>query len=156
MTRHAHAPRVADARLGKRVMRYLVGTVSMKLCMTPIISWHHAFTGAEYAGQDYDRKSISAETVRLDGLHVNWYCTKQTTVSLDNGIGICCLRSRCSRTYLMSRSLGRSRLHHDTACRETWKIKPPSHHRYTITPEALTKHSKYIDIKNQILKDLNY
>jgi hypothetical protein len=31
MTRRTHAPRLADLRLGKRVLRYLLGTATMKL-----------------------------------------------------------------------------------------------------------------------------
>jgi hypothetical protein len=85
MTRRTHAPLVADACLGKRVWRYLAGTASMKLRMTK--STHHtlalsAFTDADYAGQDSDRKSISAATIHLIDLLVNWYCTKQNNVSI--------------------------------------------------------------------------
>jgi hypothetical protein len=67
MTRRTHAPRVADIRLAKRTLRYMTGAESMKLCMTQ--STHYAltlsaFTDADYAGQDSDRKSISAATAQ--------------------------------------------------------------------------------------------
>ncbi len=52
---------------GERVLCYQAGTLFMKLCITQ--STHHALTlsactDAEYAGQDSDRKSISAAAVQ--------------------------------------------------------------------------------------------
>jgi hypothetical protein len=36
LTRHTHAPRLADLHLGKRVLRYLIGTAAMKLHVTSL------------------------------------------------------------------------------------------------------------------------
>jgi hypothetical protein len=63
----------------------LIGTASAKLYLKQ--NTHHeltlcANTDADYAAQESDRKSISAATVHLNGLLVNWYCTKQNNVSL--------------------------------------------------------------------------
>jgi hypothetical protein len=84
MTRRTHAPRLADMRLGPRVLRYLLATVNWKLYAknnaqgTLALS---AFTDADFAAQS-DRKSISASTVHLNGLLIHWCCTKQSSVSL--------------------------------------------------------------------------
>jgi hypothetical protein len=85
MTRRTHAPRAADLRLGKRVLRYLLGTATMKLHVKQDGSdalGLSAFTDADFASQESDRKSISATTIHLNGILIHWYCTKQNSVSL--------------------------------------------------------------------------
>jgi hypothetical protein len=46
------------------------------------MNWLGVYTDADYAARESYRKSISAATVHLNGLLVNWYCTKQINVSL--------------------------------------------------------------------------
>jgi hypothetical protein len=80
-----HAPRVAGRRKGKRVLRYLLGTVCMKLHMTRGVLGVLAliaYTDADFAAQQSERKTVSAATVHLNGLLINWYCANQSSVSL--------------------------------------------------------------------------
>jgi hypothetical protein len=85
MTRRTHAPCVGDMRLGKRVLRYLLGTATAKLHVHQAPSDSlalSAFTDADFAAKESDRKSISAVTVHLNGMLIHWYCAKQNNVSL--------------------------------------------------------------------------
>jgi hypothetical protein len=76
MTRRTHAPRVAFVRLGKRVLRYLVGTPSMKIHTKRTMEYAlvlSAYAAADYGGQGTDRKSISAAAIHPNGLIVITY-----------------------------------------------------------------------------------
>ena len=86
MTRQTHAPRICDWKLGKRVLRYLNGTSTLKLHMKNENSGNcfkfTAYSDADFAADREDRKSISAVLVFLNGILVTWIVSKQANVSL--------------------------------------------------------------------------
>jgi hypothetical protein len=157
MTRRTHAPRVADMRLGKRVLRYLIGTVSAKLHMKQ--STHGeltlcAYTDADFAAQESDRKSISAATVHLNGLLVNWYCTKQSNVSLSTMESEFVASARGVQDLL-----GCYELLQEVGCMTEQPMKLYMDNQAAIAQiqsEASSQRSKHIDIKYKFLKDLYY
>jgi hypothetical protein len=108
ITRRTHAPWVADLRLGKRVLRYLLGTATMTLYArqdardTLSLS---AYTDADFAAWHSDRKSISAATVHLNGILVHWYCTNQNSVSLSTMKSEFVAAARCIQELLGSHEL---------------------------------------------------
>ena len=157
MTRRTHAPRVADMRLGKRVLRYLVGTVSAKL-YSKVNTQHglilSTYTDADYAARESDRKSISAATVHLNGLLVNWYCTKQDNVSLSTMESEFVASARGVQDLL-----GCYELLQEVGCTVTQPMPLYVDNQAAIAQiqsEASSQRSKHIDIKYKFLKDLYY
>jgi hypothetical protein len=85
LTRRTHAPRAADLRVGKRILRYLHGTATMKLHVKQDVNnalTLSAYTDTDFATQGSDRQSINAAAIHLNGILIHWYCTKQNRVSL--------------------------------------------------------------------------
>jgi hypothetical protein len=157
MTRRTHAPRVSDMRLGKRVLRYLLGTTTMKLRVKH--SAHDTlalsgYTDADFAARGSDRKSISAATIYLNGMLIHWYCTKQDNVSLST-----------MESEFVAAARGVQEL---LGCRELLQeIGATVDHPIPlymdnqaaiaqITSEASSQRSKHVDIKHKFLKDLYY
>jgi hypothetical protein len=157
MTRRTHAPRAADLRLGKRVLRYLLGTATMKLHVKQDASnvlALSAFTDADFASQESDRKSISAATIHLNGILIHWYCTKQNSVSLSTMESEFIAAARGAQELLGCHELLQEiglltqqpmLLHMDNQAAIA-----------QITSEASSQRSKHIDIKYKFLKDLYY
>ena len=130
MTRRTYTPRVADMRLGKRVLRYLVGTASAKLYLKQntyrklVLS---AYTDADYAARESDHKSISAAAVRLIGLLVNCYCKKQNNVSLSTIESEFVASTRCVQDLLGCTNCSKKlAAQQHSLCHCTWTIKPLS------------------------------
>ena len=76
-----------DWNLAKRVARYLKGTASFKLEMAPARTscdalQLEAYSDAEFAADNADRKSLTGGVVLLNGMAVSWTATRQGGVSL--------------------------------------------------------------------------
>uniref|UniRef100_A0AAV1TTK9 Reverse transcriptase Ty1/copia-type domain-containing protein n=1 Tax=Peronospora matthiolae TaxID=2874970 RepID=A0AAV1TTK9_9STRA len=87
VTRRAHAPRLADWKLAKRIARYLKGTAALKITMIPEDNLGaamrlEAFSDADFAADKTDRKSMTGGIVMLNGMAVSWGAQKQGGVSL--------------------------------------------------------------------------
>jgi hypothetical protein len=157
MTRRTHAPQAANLRLCKRVLRYLLGTATMKLHAKQEASNAlalSAYTDADFAAQGSDRKSFSATTIHLNGILIHWYSTKQNYVSLST-----------MESEFIAAARGAQEL---LGCHEfLQEIGSPSQQPMLlhldnqaaiaqITSEASSQRSKHIDIKHMFLKDLYY
>ena len=86
-TRQTHAPRVIDWKLAKRIARYLKGTASLKITMSPGQEQYQgleleAFSDADFAGDKGERKSMTGGVLRLNGMTVSWGARKQCGFSL--------------------------------------------------------------------------
>jgi hypothetical protein len=153
MTRRTHAPRTADLRLGKRVLRYLLGTATMKLHVKQDANNALAlstYTDADFATQGSDRKSISATTIHLNSILIHRYCTKQNSVSLST-----------MESEFIAAARGAQEL---LGCHELLQeIGSPSQQPMLlhmdnqaaiaqITSEASSQRSKHIDIKCNVFK----
>ena len=156
MTRCTHAPRVCDWKLGKRVLRYLNGTSTLKLHMknstnTNIFEFV-AYSDADFAANKDDRKSISAVLIYLNGLLVNWIVSKQANVSLSTMESEFVAAARTVQELL--------------GCMELLQelkieIKLPATLYMDnmaaisqIESEASSSKSKHVDIKHKFIKDL--
>uniref|UniRef100_A0AAV1TI68 Uncharacterized protein n=1 Tax=Peronospora matthiolae TaxID=2874970 RepID=A0AAV1TI68_9STRA len=87
VTRRAHAPRLADWKLAKRISRYLKGTAAIKITMIAEDNLGaairlEAFSDADFAADKTDRKSMTGGIVMLNGMAVSWAARKQGGVSL--------------------------------------------------------------------------
>ncbi|OWY96856.1 hypothetical protein PHMEG_00032766, partial [Phytophthora megakarya] len=85
-TRRSHAPTVQDWKMAKRTMRYLAGTVGLKLHMgrglveeTVAVK---VFTDAEFAADKQSRKSVSGGLIQVNGMTVGWLVRQQRAVAL--------------------------------------------------------------------------
>ncbi len=157
MTRRTRAPRVADMRPGKRVLRYLVGTASTKRYSKQ--NTHYglalsAFTDSDYATRESDRKSIGSATVHLNGLLVNWYCTKQSNVSLST------MESEfVASTRGVQDLLGCYELLQEVSCNTAQPMPVYMDNQAAIAQiqsEASSQRSKHIDIQCKFVQDLYY
>jgi hypothetical protein len=157
MTRRTHAPRAADMSLGKRVLRYLLGTAAMKLHTKQDASKSlvlSAYTDADFAAKESDRKSISAATIHLNGILIHWYCAKQNSVSLSTMEAEFVAAARGAQELLGCHEL----------LREIGSTPQLPMSLYIdnqaaiaqVTSEASSQRSKHIDIKYKFLKDLYY
>jgi hypothetical protein len=83
-TRKAHAPRLHDLKICRKILRYLKGTKNLKLkfskCDGPLTI--QAFSDADWADNKCDRKSVSGGVVFFGGVPVSWICKKQPCVLL--------------------------------------------------------------------------
>uniref|UniRef100_A0AAV1UA30 Uncharacterized protein n=1 Tax=Peronospora matthiolae TaxID=2874970 RepID=A0AAV1UA30_9STRA len=86
-THQTHQPLLHDWKLAKRVTRYLKGTKSMKLNMTPSENDRMSivvenYSDADFASDKSDRKSLTGGIIFLNGMAVSWCAKKQGGVSL--------------------------------------------------------------------------
>jgi hypothetical protein len=157
LTRHTHAPRVSDMRLGKRVLRYLLGTSTMKLHVQ--YDGRNAlalsgYTDADFAARDSDRKSISAAAIYVNGMLIHWYCTKQTNVALSTMESEFVAAARGVQELL-----GCQELLGEIGATPMQPIPVYMDNQAAIAQiisEASSQRSKHIDIKYKFLKDLYY
>ena len=87
VTRRAHAPRLTDWKLAKRIARYLKGTAALRVTMIPEdnlgAAMHlEAFSDADFAADKTGRKSMTGGIVMLNGMAVSWGARKQGGVSI--------------------------------------------------------------------------
>ncbi|XP_055633301.1 uncharacterized protein LOC129773681 [Toxorhynchites rutilus septentrionalis] len=83
--RRVSKPTKADWNEGKRVLRYLKGTIDLELHLGGTEQFElEAFADADWAGEVGDRKSNSGYIFKLCGGLINWECSKQTGVSLSS------------------------------------------------------------------------
>uniref|UniRef100_A0AAV1T2Z2 Reverse transcriptase Ty1/copia-type domain-containing protein n=1 Tax=Peronospora matthiolae TaxID=2874970 RepID=A0AAV1T2Z2_9STRA len=76
-TRRAHAPRLAVWKLAKRITQYLKSTAALKVTMIPEDNLGaamrlEAFSGADFATDKTDRKSMTGGIVMLNEMAVSW------------------------------------------------------------------------------------
>lgn len=94
--RRVSKPTSADWTEAKRVLRYLIGTSDLMLCLGGGEQILEGFSDADWAGEAKDRKSTSGYLYRLDGGLVLWGAKKQTCVALSSteaeyvSLSICC------------------------------------------------------------------
>ena len=86
-TRQTHQPRIHDYKLAKLIARYLKGTCSFKLRMTPATSARktvnlESYSDADFAADKLYRKSLTGGVILLNGMAVSWTAKKQGGVSL--------------------------------------------------------------------------
>ena len=86
-TRKTHAPRVKDWKLAKRIARYLKGTTTLKMNMTPVHDASspitlEAYSDADCAAEKNDRKSLTGSVVLVNGMAISWASRKQGGVTL--------------------------------------------------------------------------
>uniref|UniRef100_A0AAV1TEW2 Integrase catalytic domain-containing protein n=1 Tax=Peronospora matthiolae TaxID=2874970 RepID=A0AAV1TEW2_9STRA len=72
-TRQTHQPRFHDYKLAKRIARYLQGTCSFKLRLTPASSAREtvsleSYSDADFAADKLDRKSLTGGVIFLNGM----------------------------------------------------------------------------------------
>lgn len=86
-THHSHASTVADLKLAKLIARHLNDTSKPKLLMSggdlrnlPVQA--HRYTDADFAGDKYDSKSVSAAIIQLNGTTVGWLYNAQSSMEL--------------------------------------------------------------------------
>jgi hypothetical protein len=156
MTRRTHAPRMSDFKLGKRILRYLAGTLDHRLTVVkigPDATVHiEVYTDADWAGEATDRKSVNAALVYLNGMLISWHCNKQALVALSTMESEFVSASRgiqeAMGCYHLIKELKRS-------------IKLPMQLRMdnqaaiaSIMNEASSSKTKHVDIKHKFIKDL--
>ena len=155
MTRHTHAPRNHDWKLGKRILRYLTGTSSWKLHMKkdPDTKLNFlTYSDADFAADTSDRKSISAAIVYLNGLIVTWMVSKQDNVSLSTMESEFVAAARA-----IQETLGCLELAREINCELDLPIRLCMDNQAAIAQiesEASSNKSKHIDIKHKFVKDL--
>uniref|UniRef100_A0A2N9IFH7 Reverse transcriptase Ty1/copia-type domain-containing protein n=1 Tax=Fagus sylvatica TaxID=28930 RepID=A0A2N9IFH7_FAGSY len=76
-----NAPTDIHLVAGKRILRYLRGTLDHGLYYTPSPTFLSAFTDADWAGDPNDRRSTSGLLVFLGHNLITWSAKKQLTVS---------------------------------------------------------------------------
>ncbi|CAI5734969.1 unnamed protein product [Hyaloperonospora brassicae] len=86
-TRETHAPRLKDWKLAKRIARYLKGTTTSKMNMTPVHDASspitlEAYSDADYAADKIDRKSLTGSVVLVKVMAISWASRKQGGVTL--------------------------------------------------------------------------
>ena len=66
----------------KRVLRYLWGTIQLRLCVTPIDEFNlHVYSDADWGGDIVDRVSTSGYILFLGHNPISWSSKKQNTIS---------------------------------------------------------------------------
>ncbi len=113
-----------------------------------------AYTDADYAARESDRKSISATTVHLNGLLVKWYCTKKSNASLSTMESEFVASARGVQDLL-----GCYELLQEVGCNTTQPMPEHMDNQAAIAQiqsEASSQRSKHIDIKYKFLKNLYY
>lgn len=81
--RKVSQPTAADWVEAKRVLRYLIGTCDLKLCIGGEGELE-GFADADWAGNAHDRKSNSGYMFRLGDGTISWTARKQTCVALSS------------------------------------------------------------------------
>ena len=89
LSKHNNAPMEAHWNAGKRVLRYLKGTSSLKLKFGGENTFNSenaicvvlAFCDADHANDKQDRKSVTGVIVKLNGDVVSWSSKKQSVVA---------------------------------------------------------------------------
>ena len=85
-TRKTHKPTLKDWKMAKRIARYLKESKALRLCINsksnagPIKI--EIWSGADFAADKTDRKSVSGSVLTMNGAVVAWFCKKKTGVSL--------------------------------------------------------------------------
>jgi hypothetical protein len=87
LSRHLLNPTDAHWQAGKRVLRYLQGTRNLGLSFKKSNSdafQVEAYSDADWAGDQDDRKSTTGYVVLLNGSVVSWVSKKQATIALSS------------------------------------------------------------------------
>ena len=65
----------------KHIMRYLQGTLTLRLKYEKVELDLHGYTDLDWAGSDIDRKSTSGCCFNLGSAMISWICRKQSSVA---------------------------------------------------------------------------
>lgn len=87
LSQKVESPTETDWNQLKRVVRYLKGTIDMKLKLSDIKNEHNLIVGyadADFAEDRITRKSNSGVVFFVNGGVCNWACRKQTCVALSS------------------------------------------------------------------------
>lgn len=76
-----HSPTQSHFASVKRILRYVKGTLHQGLCFTPSSLFMTAFCDADWAGNQFDRRSTSGFCVFLGDNIISWSAKKQHTVA---------------------------------------------------------------------------
>lgn len=81
LCQHMHQPSTANFTALKRVLRYIKGTLGFGIHLTKGSLCLQAFSDADWAGDQSDRRSTSGFCVFLGNSPVSWSAKKQPTVA---------------------------------------------------------------------------
>jgi ribonuclease HI len=87
LSRHMLNPTDAHWQAGKRILRYLQGTRNLGLSFKKSSANEfqiEAYSDADWAGDQEDRKSTTGYVIRLNGSVVSWVSKKQATIALSS------------------------------------------------------------------------
>lgn len=86
-SRKTHNPSIGDWKPAKRILRYLTGTMELRLQMKGTKGRNEvleavAYSDVDFAADKQDRKSVTGGLVTSDHMPVSWVCKRQGSLSL--------------------------------------------------------------------------
>lgn len=78
---HMHAPKISDFTAGKRILRYVKGTLHQGLYFTPGPLTLTTFSDADWAGDNIDRRLTTGYCVYFGSNLIAWCAKKHHTVA---------------------------------------------------------------------------
>jgi hypothetical protein len=159
-TRRTHQPTEGDWKLAKKILRYLAGTMEVKLTMrgesmalangggrTILVE---GFSDADFAADANDRKSVSGNVTMVAGSIVAWTCRKQGSVALSTMEAEFTSASSAAQELLgLSNLLTELGVAHELPMRLGVDNQAAISQ---ITSEASSARAKHIDIKVKAIK----
>ena len=86
LTRKTHAPTKRDWQIGLKILRYLIYSKSLNMCIKNCSITENitieAYSDADWAQDKEDRKSVSGTYILVNKAPIVWRTKKQTTVAL--------------------------------------------------------------------------
>jgi hypothetical protein len=156
LTPQTHAPCIADWKLGKSILRYLIGTAAFCLRQKSdgVLKdlQFSAYSDADFAADVADRKSVSAILVYLNGMLITWVCSKQDNLSLSTMESEFVAAARAAQEIM-----GCIELAHEIGCVVDSPALLCMDNQAAIAQvesEASSYKSKHVDIKHKFIKDL--
>ena len=89
----------------KRVMRYLQGTLGLKLQLGGAHATLHGFCDADWAGDEADRRSTTSYVFRLGVGAISWNSKRQPTIALSTTEAEYMAMSQCTKEAIWLRQL---------------------------------------------------
>jgi len=105
VAKFAAAPSEAHMTAARRILRYLKGTSNMGLVYSREGGNLHAYSDADWAGDQDDRKSTTGNVVILAGAAISWLSKKQQSVALSTTGAEYIALSQCAQEIVWIRRL---------------------------------------------------
>lgn len=154
LSQRVNNPRDIDLNEVKRVIRYLLGTINLKLRMSSSEEAEsiRIFSDADWAESKSDRKSHSGLFFEMNGGAIAWNCRKQEIVSLSSAEAeYVALSETCKETIWISRVAD----HFDVKFPKPVTIFTDSQSAIAMVNNHRFSHrTKHIDTKYHFVKDM--